>query len=87
MTKTITMPAKTDDEIRRSMRTMFGESSVTNADSIYQHLCALAGMYGKAFFGHAKTRRERDALTALWRRAFSIAHPESASPARAEAGR
>lgn len=38
-------------------------------DSKYERLVALAGLYGKAFFGHKATRRERAILNRLWKEA------------------
>ena len=38
-----------------------------NADEIYIHLVSKAGLFGKAFFGHRKTKREARQLNRLWK--------------------
>ena len=43
------------------------------ADKIYHDLVAKAGLYGKAFFGHKATRREKKTLERFWKRAQRLA--------------
>lgn len=48
---------------------------VAEADSLYAHKVKEAGLYGKAFFGHKRTRSENWILERLWKEAVKEANP------------
>lgn len=43
-----------------------------SAEAIYQQLVSEAGLFGKAFFGHKKTAKERRKLSSLWHKAIML---------------
>lgn len=52
-------------------------TSTMEADEIYIKLVSKAGLFGKAFFGHRKTKKESRQLNHLWKLAQSIASHDS----------
>jgi hypothetical protein len=44
-----------------------------SADEIYRKLVSKEGLFGKAFFGHKKTKQESRRLNYLWKRAMKLA--------------
>ena len=44
-----------------------------SADEIYKQLVSKEGLFGKAFFGHKKTKQEARRLNYLWKRAQKLA--------------
>lgn len=46
------------------------------ADQAYEQMVAKEGLYGKAFFGHRKTKAEARRLNHLWKRAMKMAGGE-----------
>jgi hypothetical protein len=43
------------------------------ADELYHKMVSKEGLYGKAFFGHKKSKSEARRLEYLWRRAQKMA--------------
>lgn len=48
------------------------------ADQFYEKMVAKEGLYGKAFFGHRRTKAESRRLSHLWKRAMKMAGGEIA---------
>lgn len=51
-----------------------------NADEVYTVLVEQAGLYGKAFFGHRKSRAETKALAKLWARSRKLVAKDEQPP-------
>ena len=51
-------------------------ATIVRADVIYRKLVSTEGLFGKAFFGHRRTRAEARRLEHLWRRARKMAEKE-----------
>jgi len=43
------------------------------ADEIYRLLVSKEGLFGKAFFGHKKSKKESKRLSYLWKRSMKLA--------------
>jgi hypothetical protein len=52
-------------------------ATIVRADEIYRKLVGHEGLFGKAFFGHRRTRAEARRLEHLWRRARKQAETEA----------
>ena len=53
-------------------------------DEIYIKLVSKAGLFGKAFFGHRKTKREARQLNRLWKLAQKIAAANISPPVESD---